>query len=138
MKQVNLYEAKTHLSSLVDEAAAGEEIVIAKNGKPLAKLLAFEDERARSDTRAKKEPRKLGQWATPGTKNINWDEWWRDWKAMDKEIEADFEASIAKPFPGEPGGAKLKHRRGLAEDATPVTLKKPKSGRFAKRKGSRR
>ena len=38
MKQVNLYEAKTHLSTLVDEAAAGEEIVIAKNGKPLAKL----------------------------------------------------------------------------------------------------
>lgn len=39
-KQVNLYEAKTHLSQLVDEAAAGEEIVIAKNGKPLAVLKA--------------------------------------------------------------------------------------------------
>jgi prevent-host-death family protein len=38
--QVNLYEAKTHLSSLVDRAAKGEEIVIAKAGKPMAKLSA--------------------------------------------------------------------------------------------------
>ena len=39
MKQVNLYEAKTQLSALVDEAAAGEEVVIAKNGKPYARLV---------------------------------------------------------------------------------------------------
>ncbi len=39
--QVNLYEAKTHLSSLVERAAAGEEIVIAKNGKPMARLVAL-------------------------------------------------------------------------------------------------
>ena len=38
---VNLYEAKTQLSALVDQAAAGEEIIIAKNGKPMAKLVAF-------------------------------------------------------------------------------------------------
>lgn len=36
--QVNLYEAKTHLSSLVERAARGEEIVIAKAGKPMARL----------------------------------------------------------------------------------------------------
>ena len=36
--QVNLYEAKTQLSSLVERAAKGEEIVIAKAGKPMAKL----------------------------------------------------------------------------------------------------
>ena len=40
MKQVNLYEAKTNLSALVEQAAAGEEIIIAKNGKPKAKLVA--------------------------------------------------------------------------------------------------
>ena len=34
----NLYDAKTRLSELVDRAAAGEEIVIAKNGRPLARL----------------------------------------------------------------------------------------------------
>jgi prevent-host-death family protein len=41
MKQVNLYEAKTDLSALVEAAAAGEEIIIAKNGKPKAKLVAL-------------------------------------------------------------------------------------------------
>ena len=35
----NLYEAKSSLSQLVDRAAAGEEIIIAKAGKPLAKLV---------------------------------------------------------------------------------------------------
>ena len=36
---VNLYQAKTKLSQLVERAARGEEIVIAKAGKPKAKLL---------------------------------------------------------------------------------------------------
>ena len=47
--QVNLYEAKTQLSSLVERAAKGEEIVIAKAGKPMAKLtsLVAEDEALR-------------------------------------------------------------------------------------------
>ena len=34
----NLYDAKMRLSELVDRAASGEEIVIAKNGRPLARL----------------------------------------------------------------------------------------------------
>ena len=38
---VSLYEAKTHLSSLVERAAAGEEIVIAKNGAARARLTAI-------------------------------------------------------------------------------------------------
>lgn len=37
----NLYEAKTSLSRLVDRAASGEEIILAKAGKPLAKLVPF-------------------------------------------------------------------------------------------------
>lgn len=44
MDSVNLYEAKTRLSSLVDRAAAGEEIVIAKNGHPLARLVPLPKE----------------------------------------------------------------------------------------------
>ena len=36
---LNLYEAKTSLSKLVDRAASGEEIIIAKAGRPLAKLV---------------------------------------------------------------------------------------------------
>jgi len=42
---INLYDAKTNLSKLVDRAAAGEEIVIAKAGKPKAKLVPYEEPR---------------------------------------------------------------------------------------------
>jgi prevent-host-death family protein len=40
---INLYNAKTHLSELVERAAAGEEIVIAKSGKPKAKLVPYKE-----------------------------------------------------------------------------------------------
>ncbi len=43
----NLYEAKTHLSHLVDRAAKGEEIVIAKAGVPLAKLVPLPKSKAK-------------------------------------------------------------------------------------------
>jgi prevent-host-death family protein len=43
---VSLYEAKTQLSQLVERAAAGEEIVIAKSGRPRARLVPLEDTRA--------------------------------------------------------------------------------------------
>jgi prevent-host-death family protein len=43
---VSLYDAKTNLSSLVERAAAGEEIVIAKSGRPRARLVPLEDTRA--------------------------------------------------------------------------------------------
>jgi prevent-host-death family protein len=41
MRIVNIHSAKTHLSRLVAEVAAGEEIVIAKAGKPVARLVPF-------------------------------------------------------------------------------------------------
>ncbi len=41
MRQINIHEAKTHLSQLVEDAARGEEIVIAKAGKPVARLLGI-------------------------------------------------------------------------------------------------
>jgi prevent-host-death family protein len=46
---VNLYEAKTQLSRLVDRAASGEEIVIAKSGKPMAKLVPYRPARPRRE-----------------------------------------------------------------------------------------
>lgn len=42
---VTLYQAKTHLSALVERAAKGEQIVIAKSGKPKALLVPLEDTR---------------------------------------------------------------------------------------------
>ena len=50
---LNLYEAKTQLSSLVDQAAAGAEIIIAKNGRPRAKLVPIRDVARRKPGRAK-------------------------------------------------------------------------------------
>jgi prevent-host-death family protein len=51
VSQVNIHEAKTHLSRLVERAAGGEEIVIARSGKPVAKLVPFDRD---------KTPRQLG------------------------------------------------------------------------------
>jgi prevent-host-death family protein len=79
MKQVNLYEAKTGLSALVEEAANGEEIIIAKNGKAKAKLVAVDAVAA-----APMRKREFGFWRQYG------------WKAPDNfddpdpEIEALF------------------------------------------------
>ena len=47
MKQVNIHEAKTELSKLVERAEAGEEIVIARAGKPAAKLVPVTKSRGR-------------------------------------------------------------------------------------------
>ena len=42
---VNLYDAKTNLSKLVERAASGEEIIIAKAGKPKARLVPYQPPR---------------------------------------------------------------------------------------------
>ena len=53
MEMVNVYDAKTRLSQLLDLAAAGEEIIIARAGRPMAKLIAYQ---------AHKGTRKPGYW----------------------------------------------------------------------------
>ena len=50
---VNVHEAKTHLSRLLERVSAGEEIVIAKAGRPVAKLVPYLES---------EEPRKMGGW----------------------------------------------------------------------------
>jgi prevent-host-death family protein len=39
---VNVHEAKTHLSKLIKRAAAGEEVVVARAGRPVARIVAYE------------------------------------------------------------------------------------------------
>jgi len=51
MKVINVQEAKTHLSRLMDAAAAGEEIILGKHGKPMVRLSSFD---------ALIQPRRLG------------------------------------------------------------------------------
>lgn len=65
METINLYEAKTNLSRLVERAAAGEEIVIAKAGRPLARLVALDRRTA---------PRPLGLLAGQVVINPNFDD----------------------------------------------------------------
>jgi prevent-host-death family protein len=38
METVNIYDAKTRLSQLVDKAAAGEDVVVSRNGRPLVRI----------------------------------------------------------------------------------------------------
>lgn len=52
MQKVNIHEAKTHLSRLLEQVSHGEEIIISKAGKPIAKLVPF--------TQPKAQLRKLG------------------------------------------------------------------------------
>ena len=76
MRQINLYEAKTNLSRLVDEALGGEEIVIARAGKPLVRLVPC---------RVEDEPRR------PGTAEI--------WMAED--FDAPLDGELGAAFRGE-------------------------------------
>jgi len=41
MKTVNIHEAKTHLSRLLDQVSKGDEVIIAKAGRPIAKLVPY-------------------------------------------------------------------------------------------------
>jgi prevent-host-death family protein len=53
MKVVNIHQAKTTLSQLLESALAGEEVIISKAGKPLARLIPYQ---------AEKTPRTPGYW----------------------------------------------------------------------------
>ena len=47
MRTVNIHAAKTHLSSLLDDVLSGEEVVIARSGKPIAKIVPFQQAKPR-------------------------------------------------------------------------------------------
>ena len=51
MTTVNIHEAKTHLSRLLAGVVRGEEFIIAKAGKPLAKVVPFEDPQTEKTSR---------------------------------------------------------------------------------------
>lgn len=88
MKQVNVHQAKTQLSQLLADVEAGEVIVIARAGKPIARLTA--------------EPAEGKVLRQPGAMKgeFVWDE--EAWRAGDAEILEMFEESINTPlFPPE-------------------------------------
>ena len=71
-KQVNMYEAKTHFSKLAEEVEAGAEIIVARSGKPVLKLVRIEEPKVQ---------RKQG-WALEAGKNFDWDAW----DALDEQV----------------------------------------------------
>lgn len=81
MEVTNIHQAKTHLSRLVERVAAGEEIIIGKAGKPVAKLVPYQEP---------KPVRKPGAWKGKIQYLTDWDE-------ADKEIEALFYATPIEP-----------------------------------------
>ena len=47
METVNIYDAKTRLSQLVDKAASGEDVVVSRNGRPLVRITRLDDDKRR-------------------------------------------------------------------------------------------
>jgi len=83
METINIHEAKTHLSRLVEQAAAGAEIVIAKAGRPVARLVALSPGSGK--------PRRIGVLAGR--------------RAVPDDIDTPFSSDIEAMFHGaEPGG----------------------------------
>jgi prevent-host-death family protein len=83
MQTINIHAAKTQLSRLVEQAAAGEEIIIAKAGKPVARLMPLAAPTA--------VPRKLGILAGK--------------YAVPDDIDSMFGEEIEALFYGSPAGA---------------------------------
>lgn len=79
---VNVHAAKTQLSRLLERAEAGEEIVIGRAGKPIAKLVPYVPDRPKRIFGSLK-----GQIVIHG-----------DFNDLDAEIEREFEDSIARPL----------------------------------------
>jgi prevent-host-death family protein len=84
LDQVNMHEAKTHLSKLVERVEGGEEIVISRAGTPAAKLVPM----------PKTGKRKLGAWEGKGFQMPSDEEW----AEMKRETAREFEGKI---FPDE-------------------------------------
>lgn len=78
MKISNIHEAKSQLSKLIESALAGEEIIIAKAGKPLVKLIPYQEN---------KQPR------TPGG--------WEGQVIMEEDFDDELPTNLLKLFAGE-------------------------------------
>ena len=80
MRTINIHQAKTHLSRLVEDAAKGEEIVIAKAGKPMARLVPVETQ----ERRVPKFGTLRGKiwvaddWDSPETNEAIWEDFWKE------------------------------------------------------------
>jgi prevent-host-death family protein len=70
MVEIGVFEAKTHLAELLDRVEAGEELVISRRGRPVARLVPIADARQQKATAAATRMRELRRGATLG--GIDW------------------------------------------------------------------
>ena len=91
----NIHQAKTNLSKLIEQAEAGEEVVIARNGKPVVRLAPVEQARPDMPRRPDGLPAWMG--SLKGRISIG-----PDFDAADEEIRRSFEKS--RIFPWEDDG----------------------------------
>jgi prevent-host-death family protein len=96
MRVTNIHEAKTHFSKLVERAAAGEEIIIGKAGKPVARLVQYKG--------TAKPPRQPGSMKGLVKIRPGFDE-------ADKEIEALFYGEPIEPPARHPRAAVVARRK---------------------------
>jgi prevent-host-death family protein len=91
--EVNVHHAKTHLSRLIQQAEEGEEVIIARAGKPAVKLVPVSTNEPEANYRI---PGRL-----KGKLNLpeNWEE---EWKLIDKELEELMNEAplVSDPMPG--------------------------------------
>ncbi|MFM5952541.1 MAG: type II toxin-antitoxin system Phd/YefM family antitoxin [Micrococcales bacterium] len=79
-RQVNIHEAKTHFSKLVEAAEAGEEITIARSGKPVLRLVPYTEPEVQ---------RELGR-LSKAFKDFDWNQW----DKQDAELAKLWEKSL--------------------------------------------
>ena len=92
----NIHQAKTNLSKLIEQAEAGEEVVIARNGKPVVRLIVVEPEKKPD---IPQRPDGLPAWMGSLRGQISYGP---DYDKADEEIRKSFEDS--KIFPWEDDG----------------------------------
>lgn len=113
MIQANVHQAKTQLSKLIERAEAGEEVVIARNGKPAVRLQPVT-------------PPKRESWLGMFAGKMDHVPTWEEWKASDREVaamfEQGFETDEVVDGPREVLQERLDHLETLSTEALIETL----------------
>jgi prevent-host-death family protein len=74
---INIHEAKTHLSKIVDDVAAGAEVIIAKAGKPMARLSPINPPRTAEKARAPERQDQGSRWLQCAARWRGYHGFWR-------------------------------------------------------------
>jgi prevent-host-death family protein len=92
--QVNVHEAKTRLSELLQAVERGEEVIIARAGKPVARIAVIKPE-SEAEPKARRELGWMkGKW---GMDNLTREEWLELDRQLDAEIQQMFDESEIEP-----------------------------------------